>query len=212
MRYMEGASPHDRDISPQEFFFHLVVAVELTAQYLNKKLLCPFKITDTKLKTRVIVRLAEDDTDGRLLKELHSIVGGAKQADLLDSNHGLLYRIWIYRHHVTHRGKIPWNFVKEAESGTYKLTSINKRPVNRFTKVQFRLNEFVVSKLVRSGCQSPSPDEETPEDDVIAYLSLDTANPGSGRSKIRVEDDLQRMWNYVNSRCDAILNSSPPVG
>lgn len=155
---LPGAQPSDRDMLLQEFFFHLVGAIEFVAQYLNKTR--ELGLLEDKVNPgKVLNKLAEDDPQGNLLRSMHCNVRQTdppEKPEDWDTDLGLVYRIWDYRHQVTHRGRICWHFTMEGRG---------------------------------------------------MYLALNTEDASAGRSGTPIEDDLKKMWDYVNERCDSILST-----
>jgi len=106
-----GAPASDKHQLAQEFFFHLLGAVEYTAQYVNYVL--KLNIEPDKVTTKKVIKELEN-------LDAYSSVGDALECLYINlqknrtmpenpySSYGLVYRAYNYRHQVTHRGLNPF--------------------------------------------------------------------------------------------------------
>ena len=147
---LAGASGLARDQLVQEFFFHLVGAIEFLAQYLNETL--SLGIPPSRLNAQTLMgncklpAVVRDD-----FKELCSSRQASCPTD--DSLYReLVDRIWFYRHQVTHRGRNPFTFKVSLPSGDRQATfSLEQNSVNVKT-VQEDMQEmldYVTSRVIR---------------------------------------------------------------
>jgi hypothetical protein len=112
--------PDDRHQPTQEFFVHLVGAVEYLAQYLNEHMslkLAPDSVTPKK----VLSALAKSDRPG--LAESFGKLWMDPRAVAMPSDpyseRGLVYRAINYRHEVVHRNANPFHFYMSKPRSSY---------------------------------------------------------------------------------------------
>lgn len=105
-----GSEPHERQQLIQEFFFHLIGAIEVLAQLVNERRSLGLDSEDVTV-SKVAQKLPATDP---LADELLSMyVRTREQGTPSDpySDEGLLFRAYNYRHQVTpHRRRNPFNF------------------------------------------------------------------------------------------------------
>lgn len=105
-----GASTSDKHQLTQEFFFHLIGAVDYTAQFVNSAL--ELKITGIVNAKNVIDKLEATNKYPSVKNELKCIYVNLKENPTMPakpySHYGLVYRAYNYRHQVTHRGLYPF--------------------------------------------------------------------------------------------------------
>lgn len=152
-----GANPKDRQQLIQEFFFHLVGAIEFLAQLINNslKLLIPMKNVNAR---NVYDHLSSNDPIKPLLGELYPKTRGRQLPSNPYSDEGSHFRILVLRHWVCHYGNNPFFF----RIGSTPESSLFLDPRDRSLNGSQRhaideLNHFW--KLVNSKCQQ-----------IIAYL------------------------------------------
>ena len=106
---LAGAQPRDRQQLIQEFFFHLVGAVEFLTQVVNtsKNLL----INPEEVNVRdVCKKLPNGSRIRRLLEQLHPITRGKPLPLDPYSEEGCHFRILVFRNRVCHQGHNPFFF------------------------------------------------------------------------------------------------------
>ncbi len=116
---LAGAKPEDRQILIQEFFFHLVGAVEILAQVINKQRTLGLDPERVTVRT-VSCRLATADPIKSLLSQLYPTTRSSDQRWLPlprdpYSEEGSHFRILVYRHWINHCGENPLHFRSGAE-------------------------------------------------------------------------------------------------
>jgi hypothetical protein len=93
----------------EEFFFHLIGAVELTAQFVN--VACNLGLAaDCVTMSEVIKRLTQAPELKATLSALHASPWRDPMPSDPYSPAGLVYRAYNYRHQVTHRQTNPYVF------------------------------------------------------------------------------------------------------
>ncbi len=107
--HFAGADQAERQQLLQEFFFHLVGATEVLAQLVNevRGLNIPYEYVDV---SKVAGKLQAGDPIKPTLASLHVNTRGAQLTSDPYSDEGYIFRILIYRHHVTHRRRKPFHF------------------------------------------------------------------------------------------------------
>jgi hypothetical protein len=182
---LAGADPHMRQQLVQEFFFHLVGAIEVLAQLVNEVRNLGLPVEDASA-ARVIDALPQGDSVRAALAGLYmNTRPGKPQPSNPYSDDGLMYRIWNYRHQVTHRRRQP--FQLNVAIGT----SIDFGP-----GVKGRLGELRSKPDPDAGATLPS-----------AHFILDPRQaPGVRTASIRsVADELEDMLGLVSARCETVL-------
>jgi hypothetical protein len=106
---LAGAKTEDRQILIQEFFFHLVGAIEILAQVINKRRTLGLDPERVTIRT-VSCRLVTADPIKSLLSQLYPITRSSDQRWLPlphdpYSEEGSHFRIVVYRHWVNHCGE-----------------------------------------------------------------------------------------------------------
>lgn len=119
------AQPRDRQQSMQEFFFHLVGAIQFLAQVINesRRLMAMTDVTPQK----VWRRLRYNDPIGRLLAKLYPITRNRPLPQDPYSEEGCHFRILVMRHWVCHYSHNPYAF----RGGSTPPTSLLIDPGNR---------------------------------------------------------------------------------
>ena len=104
-----GTELHLRQQLAQEFFFHVVGAIDVLAQLVNERRSLGLDSEDVSI-TAVAKKLPPNDSLASALRGLH--VTPRKQPLPTDpySPDGYLFRLYNYRHQVTHRRRNPFHF------------------------------------------------------------------------------------------------------
>jgi hypothetical protein len=115
-----GASADDRDRLLAEFFFHLVSATEVLAQYVNDVRRLGLA-TDVVSVPTVRDRVGSATALGAALDQLYVNVRKMPfpATPSADPDYVLLYRVYLYRNQTTHRRRAP--FTIEASARTVFL-------------------------------------------------------------------------------------------
>lgn len=111
-----ASDPDIRHQLTQEFFFHLVVAIDFLAQLVNESY--SFNIPIKKVTiSEVIKKLEKADPSNPILAHLKSLTANTHQLPLPTdpySDEGLIYRLITYRNEVVHRNTNPFHFFSAA--------------------------------------------------------------------------------------------------
>ncbi len=119
------AQTRDRQQLMQEFFFHLVGAIEFLAQVINEsKTLMPMTAVTPQ---KVCRRLGYNDPIGRLLDTLYPVTRSRPLPQDPYSEEGCHFRILVMRHWVCHYSHNPYAF----RLGSMPPTSLLIDPGNR---------------------------------------------------------------------------------
>ena len=106
---LPGADSDDKHRLIQEYFFHLAGSTEVLAQLVNEHRALGFSIDEVS-KSTVLQGLSDSDP----IKVALAALNPNTRRDPLPKNpyeeEGLLYRVFNYRHHVTHRGRSPFYY------------------------------------------------------------------------------------------------------
>ena len=105
---LAGADVHERQQLIQELFFHLIGAIEVLAQLVNEARGLGLDDEDV-----AVYRVADRLGGGALAPPLRALhVTTRRQPLPADpySDDGLLFRVYNYRHQVTHRRRNPFHF------------------------------------------------------------------------------------------------------
>jgi hypothetical protein len=153
---LASAKPEYRQILIQEFFFHLVGAIEILAQVINKQRtlgLDPERVTVRSISCR----LATTDPVKSLLGQLYPTTRSNDQRWLPlprnpYSEEGSHFRIVVFRHWVNHCGENPFHFRWGAEpTASLVLDPRNRSAGNSNLAVIVELETFW--SLVNDKCQ-----------------------------------------------------------
>jgi hypothetical protein len=184
---LPGADPHYRQQLVQEFFFHIVGAIEMLAQLVNEARRLGFDVEDASASA-VIRALPQGDGIRAALEALYANTRRGRPVPRDPySDEGVIYRIWNYRHQVTHRGRQPFQF--NIGIGT----AIDFGPGLRGRWREFRHRR--------------NPDPATLAPGRSAHLILDPRDPPESRtaSMYSVPDELERMLQLTSRRCEDAL-------
>jgi len=104
-----GALREERHRLIQEVFFHAVAALDMTAQLVNqaRRLGIP---GDEVTIWKVVGALPAADTIRALLMSSYANPNTDPKPEDPYSETGYIWRLWNYRHHVSHRGRSPFHF------------------------------------------------------------------------------------------------------
>ena len=91
----------------QEFFFHLVGAMDLVAQVVNERRNLKIDAEEVTI-TKVARMIPTDDPLRQALRSLYANPRRKKLSVDAFSEEGYLFRIYNYRHQVTHRRRNPF--------------------------------------------------------------------------------------------------------
>ena len=111
-----SADPNARQQIIQEFFFHLLGAIEYLAQLVNERLSLGLN-SDEVAVHKVKNALSAESPSHLLISELQSLSANTKRDPLPEdpySVEGLIYRAINYRNEVVHRATNPFHFVRSA--------------------------------------------------------------------------------------------------
>jgi len=108
---LAGAKPKDRQILIQEFFCHLVSAIEILWQVINKSK--KLGIPDSQVcSEKVLKKLGRTDPIRPLIASLYPKTRSHREWKPLPSNpyseEGSHFRILVFRHWVSHNGENPF--------------------------------------------------------------------------------------------------------
>jgi hypothetical protein len=178
-----GADVHERQQLAQEFFFHLVGAIEVLAQLVNESRNLGLSVEDASAP-RARDALPQGDPLHTALAQLYANTRRDPFPADPYGDEGLMYRIWNYRHQVTHRRRQP--FLINIGLGTAVDYGTGLRGWWR-------------AVLAR---RHPSP--EPPRS---GHFILDPRDPPAARqpSVVSIPDELQRMLDLVSARCEAVI-------
>jgi hypothetical protein len=152
---LPGANPSERQMLAQEFFVHLVGSIDYLFQRINE-------VEDLGLDkddVTIFKILRKLDNKKPLYKELSSLYCNPKKEPNLindggysfcNSEKGLIYRLWNYRHQVVHRGRQAFYITMPVGSTTSVKRGANlvldprsKPPVGSNRTVQTDLMEML---------------------------------------------------------------------
>jgi len=106
---LPGADSSMRQQLVQEFFFHLVSATEVLAQFVNEVRKLGIEAKDASVPL-VSNRLSHCDPIKARLASLHTATRGQPLPSNPYDDDGYIFRILNYRHQVTHRRRNPFFF------------------------------------------------------------------------------------------------------
>ena len=177
---LPGADAHARQRLTQEVFFHLVGAIEVFAQLVNEQRNLGVASEDVSIGR---VNLPAGDPLGPLVAALYA---NPKREPLPPDPYaadGLMYRIWNYRHQVTHRRANPFQM-------HLTLGARTPRRAIWFTTA------------ARHGLQ-----RSTPAPDRSGHFLLDPRSPPGTASDRPVQQELEAMYELVKERLDAAIGA-----
>lgn len=148
---LQSASGADRQQLMQEFLFHLVGATEMLAQLVNQSR-GPFISPESVSVQGVARALPEGDGVRAQLEFLHPRTKGVAPLPNPYDDEGIMFRVLVYRHFVTHQKRNPFLF----RWGSTPLTSLflDPRDPERTPSAKAAQDELRASlKLVEEKCE-----------------------------------------------------------
>ena len=152
-----GADPKERQQLIQEFFFHLVGAIEFLAQVVNISENIDLSLEDVSI-SNVCENLNINDPIKPILEKLHPKTRRKPLPNDPYSEEGCLFRIFVYRNRVCHHGRNPFFFrdyigaPQEEPSTSLLLDPRNTSRDGSKESAISELNQFY--KLVHDKCQN----------------------------------------------------------
>ncbi len=152
LRERFSALPQERQQLTQEFFFHTVGAIEMVAQLVNQGRALG-RPADMVTPVSVVEALPAADPIAPILTRLYA--NPKKDPIPADpySDAGYVWRLWNYRHQVSHRGRNPFLF-REGELPSVSLMIDPRNPATGHStkSVQEELHRMLV--LVERQCEA----------------------------------------------------------
>ena len=154
-----GADPKERQQLIQEFFFHLVGAIEFLAQVVNTSKTLKINAEEVTV-SKVCKKLNINDPIKSILEKLHPKTRGKPLPNDPYSEEGCHFRIFVYRNRVCHHGHNPFHFrstiyigaPNEEEDSTSLVLDPRNRSLGASKESAIsELNHFY--KLVYDKCQ-----------------------------------------------------------
>jgi len=191
---LPGSDVSERQQLVQEFFFHLVGAVEVLAQLVNERRGLGLTVEDASVR-RVASVLPQGDALRVALEALYANTRpGSPVPPGPYSDEGLVYRIWNYRHQVTHRRRNPFRFNITLHS------TIGTGPPSPSPSLLNRLRHlFRRSSALPAGNSSPP----------TAHFILDPRDPNSDASSRTVQEEMEQMLDLIGRQCSRALQLVP---
>jgi len=167
----------------QEVFFHLVGAIEVFAQLVNEQRNLSQSSEDVSV-SKIAGWLPAGDPLIDAVDDLYANPRGQPLPADPHADDGLLWRIWNYRHQVTHRMREPLE-LRAAINPAF--TAISPEP----SSDRFR-------RLLHRG---------DPPTQRSAHLILDPRDPASAASDVSIDNELAAMCDLVESRLNAAIQA-----
>ena len=146
-----GAPAFDKHLLAQEFFFHLIGAVELTAQFVNE--VSALGLDPDAASTRAV--LGKLNLSHPVRGRLAALYANPRKSPMPPDPYcpeGLIYRAYNYRHQVTHRRANPFLYrVGSTPKASFILDPRASPQVPSERSVQDEMAQML--ELVREGCQ-----------------------------------------------------------
>ena len=146
-----GASVPDRDQLLMEVFFHVVGAIDILAQLVNERRALGIPSEDVHVRS-VVAALPPGDPVGSKLDGLYRNPRQPFPSDPYNDE-GYIYRLYNYRHQVTHRGTNPFHL--QLGAGVRRATLyLDPRDMSRgysSKSVQDDMEDMI--NLVEAGCR-----------------------------------------------------------
>lgn len=137
----------------QEFFFHLVGAIDMLAQFVNEKRGLGIDL-ETVTTSRVVNQIPATDVLKVKLGALYTNTRSHPLPLNPYSDDGYLFRIYNYRNQVAHRGRNPWNFVMTGSQPASITLQLDPRGPNRVGSTKTVQDELrYMLDLVRNRCR-----------------------------------------------------------
>lgn len=149
---LPGAIPHERQQLVQEFFFHVIGAIDVLAQCVNDAQGLAIDSEEVSV-TSVVKRLPAGCALSMALAPLYVRTRGAQVPSNPYTDQALLFRTYNYRHQVTHRGANPFLFrIGALPASSFR---IDPRDDTRGYSAQSATEEMQRMKdLVQANCNS----------------------------------------------------------
>lgn len=146
-----GAPAFEKHLLAQEFFFHLLGAVELTAQFVNEA--CVLGLDPDEVSTgRVLNSLDQQHPVRTALAALYVNPRNDPMPSDPYSPEGMLYRAYNYRHQVTHRRANPFLYrVGSAPPVSFILDPRGPLQVPSERSIQEEMDQML--QLITEGCR-----------------------------------------------------------
>lgn len=148
---LPGAPAFEKHLLAQEFFFHLIGAVEFTAQYVNDA--CDLGVEPDEVRVGGVLRALGEGHPVR--KRLASLYASPRKTPVPAdpySPEGLVYRAYNYRHQVTHRRANPFLYrVGSTPPASFILDPRTLPQVPSERSLREEMTQML--QLIREGCQ-----------------------------------------------------------
>lgn len=152
---LAGADPQVRLRLAQEFFFHLIGAIEVVAQIVNERLALRMDIERTSIRG-VFERMKQVGVSGPMITALAIVaqqtLGTAVPSDPY-SDEALVYRALISRHHVTHRHRNPFVFDAGDKPAARLLVDVRRPASGNASEREAGAELQEMLRLVREACE-----------------------------------------------------------
>jgi hypothetical protein len=149
----DDASGFEWHMLAEEFFFHLLGAIEITAQFVNE--VCALKLDPDDVTTNLVLRkLNQYPLVRAALATLYVNPRKGKAPMPSDpySPEGMLYRAYNYRHQVTHRRGIPFLYrAGSTPRASFILDPRALQPMPSERSLQEEMSQML--QLIRRGCR-----------------------------------------------------------
>jgi hypothetical protein len=189
---LPGADAHERQQLIQEVFFHLVGAIEVFAQLVNEARSLGQSSESVGISKLIRKQwLGPADPLTPYVAALYADTRQAAPASDPYSGDGLMYRIWNYRHQVTHRRANPLAFKIEL-TATVRIGST--APRRRWIGAWWTTHPL--GGLMRS---VPPPPERS------GHLVLDPRDPARVPSTEYLQTEIHNMFTLVQDRLEAAI-------
>lgn len=171
---VSGTDPKFRQQLLREFFFHLVIAIELLTQAINIARKIYIDAEDVSVKN-VILKLDPNDPVRIILDKLHPKTRFEKIPRDPYSEEGCHFRILLYRNIIAHEMNFPFRFNLDVQSGkrTFNLL-LDPRDKDTIASIKPGIEEMnYFWQLVNDKCQN-----------IIALLPQDQPSNGLNGSAV----------------------------
>ena len=146
-----GAPAFEKHLLTQEFFFHLLGAIELTAQFVNEA--CALGLNPDEVSTSLVLKKLDQQHPVRTA--LAALYVNPRKAPMPSdpySAEGMLYRAYNYRHQVTHRRANPFLYrVGSTPPASFILDPRSLAQVPSERSIQEEVGQML--QLVTEGCR-----------------------------------------------------------
>lgn len=204
--YLAGADGKKRKQLIEEFFFHLVGAIDFLAQTINILQNLSIDIEDvkvTKVVEKLDKKLGKNNQVSNLLNELHPKTYKQPLPSNPYSEQGCLFRIFLYRNTVTHQKDYPFgikvivgrnlNFNKPKYLSIKSLIANIISNILKIIKVKILKNNNIITK---NNMPTTHPILDTRGKIPIGKNNIS--------NKLAL-DELSYFWEIINDKCNKIL-------